>query len=61
MSHVCFLLTVAEDVMKSMTHSSVVSDGFTDDGIVHNGCQHIPRVSPPAQYGRSQKRRLSIS
>ena len=26
--------------MKSMTHSSVVSDGVTDDGIVHNGCQH---------------------
>ena len=26
--------------MKSMTHSSVVSDGATDDGIVHNGCQH---------------------
>ena len=26
--------------MKSMTHSSAVSDGVTDDGIVHNGCQH---------------------
>ena len=26
--------------MKSMTHSSVVSDSATDDGIVHNGCQH---------------------
>ena len=23
-----------------MTHSSAVSDGVTDDGIVHNGCQH---------------------
>ena len=40
MGHVCFLPTAAEDVMKSMTHSSVVSDGVTDDGIVHNGCQH---------------------
>ena len=36
----CFLPTAAEDVMKSMTHSSAVSDGVTDDGIVHNGCQH---------------------
>ena len=26
--------------MKSMTHSSVVSDGVTDDGIVHNGFQN---------------------
>ena len=26
--------------MKSMTHSSAVSDGVTDDGTVHNGCQH---------------------
>ena len=26
--------------MKSMTHSSAVSDGVTDDGIVRNGCQH---------------------
>ena len=26
--------------MKSMTHSSAVRDGVTDDGIVHNGCQH---------------------
>ena len=40
MGHVCFLPTAAEDVMKSMTHSIVVSDGLTDDGIVHNGCQH---------------------
>ena len=40
MGHVCFLTTAAEDVMKSMTHSSVVSDGVTDDGMVHNGCQH---------------------
>ena len=40
MGHVCFLPTAAEDVMKSMTHSSAVSDGVTDDGIVHNGCQH---------------------
>ena len=40
MGHECFLPTAAEDVMKSMTHSSVVSDGVTDDGIVHNGCQH---------------------
>ena len=40
MDGVCFLPTAAEDVMKSMTHSSAVSDGVTDDGIVHNGCQH---------------------
>ena len=40
MGHECFLPTAAEDVMKSMTHSSAVSDGVTDDGIVHNGCQH---------------------
>ena len=40
MGHVCFLPTAAEDVMKSMTHSSAVSDGVTDDCIVHNGCQH---------------------
>ena len=40
MGHECFLSTAAEDVMKSMTHSSAVSDGVTDDGIVHNGCQH---------------------
>ena len=40
MGHECFLLTAAEDVMRSMTCSSVVSDGATDDGIVHNGCQH---------------------
>ena len=40
MAHECFLPTAAEDVMKSMTHSSAVSDGVTDDGIVHNGCQH---------------------
>ena len=40
MGHEYFLPTAAEDVMKSMTHSSVVSDGVTDDGIVRNGCQH---------------------
>ena len=44
MGHECFPPTAAEDVMKSMTdsmtHSSAVSDGVTDDGIVHNGCQH---------------------
>ena len=40
MGHECFLPTAAEDVMKSMTYSSAVSDGVTDDGIVHNGCQH---------------------
>ena len=33
----CLIPTAAEDVMKSMTHSSVVSDGVSDDGIVHNG------------------------
>ena len=40
----CFLLT-AEDVVRKFAvpraHSSVVSDGVTDDGIVHNGYQHI--------------------
>ena len=41
MDHECFLPTAAEDVMKSSAHSSAVSDGVTDDGIVHNGCQHI--------------------
>ena len=40
MGHECFLPTAAEDVMKSMTHSSAVSDGVTDDCIVHNGCKH---------------------
>ena len=39
MGHECFLPTAAEDVIKSMTHSSAVSDSVTDDGIVHNGCQ----------------------
>ena len=29
---------------KSMTQSSVVSDGATDDCIVHNGCQHTQSV-----------------
>ena len=38
MGHECFLSTADEDEMKSMTHSSAVSDGVTDDGIVHNGC-----------------------
>ena len=45
MGHVCFLPTAAEDVKKSMTHSSAVSDGVTDDGIVHNGCQHTQSES----------------
>ena len=36
--------TAAEEIKKSMTHSSVVSDGATDDGIVHNGCQHTQSV-----------------
>ena len=27
-----------------MIRSSVVSDGATDDGIVHNGCQHAQSV-----------------
>ena len=40
MGHELFPPTAAEDVMKSMTHSSAVSEGVTDDGIVHNGCQH---------------------
>ena len=44
MGHECFLSTTAEDMKKSVTHSSVVSDGATDDGIVHNGCQHIQSV-----------------
>ena len=44
MGHECFLPTAAEDTKKSMTHSSVVSDGATDDGIVLNGCQHTQSV-----------------
>ena len=44
MGHECFLPTAAEDIKKSMTHSSVVSYGATDDGIVHNGCQHTQSV-----------------
>ena len=44
MGHECFLPTSAEDMKKRMTHSSVVSDGATDDGIVHNGCQHTQSV-----------------
>ena len=44
MGHECFLPTAAEDTKKSMTHSSVVSDGATDDSIVHNGCQHTQSV-----------------
>ena len=44
MGHECFLPTAAEDMKKSMTHSSVVSYGATDDGIVHNGCQHTQSV-----------------
>ena len=44
MGHECFLPTAAEDMKKSMTHSNVVSDGATDDGIVHNGCQHTQSV-----------------
>ena len=43
MGHEYFLSTAAEDLKKSMTHSSVVSDGATD-GIVHNGCQHTQSV-----------------
>ena len=42
--HECFLPTGAEDTKKSMTHSSAVSDDATDDGIVHNGCQHTQSV-----------------
>ena len=44
MGHECFLPTAAEDIEKRMTHSSVVSNGATDDGIVHNGCQHTQSV-----------------
>ena len=44
MGHECFLPTAAEDTKKSMTHSSVVSDGATDDSIAHNGCQHTQSV-----------------
>ena len=44
MGHECFLPTAAEDTKKSMTHSSAVSDGSTDDGIVHNGCQYTQSV-----------------
>ena len=58
----CVSYAAAEDVIKSMTHSSVVSDhhGVSDDGIVYIMVVNIPRVSPPAQYGRSQERKLSI-
>ena len=42
MGHECFLPTAAEaDKKRSMTHSSVVSDSATDDGI---GCQHTQSV-----------------
>ena len=41
MGHVCFLSTAADDMKKSMTHPSVVSDGAS---IVHNGCQHTQSV-----------------
>ena len=44
MGHECFLSTAAEDIKKSRTHSSVVSDSATDDGIVHNGCHHTQSV-----------------
>ena len=44
MGHECFLPTAAEEMKKSMTHSSVVSNGATDDSIVHNGCQHTQSV-----------------
>ena len=44
MGHECFLPTAAEDTKKSITHSTVVSDGPTDNGIVHNGCQHTQSV-----------------
>ena len=42
---VCFLPT-AEDIVRKWTvlHSSVVSDGVTDDSIVHNGYQHTQSV-----------------
>ena len=42
--HECFLPIAAENVKKSITPSSVVSEGATDDGIVHNGCQHTQSV-----------------
>ena len=58
----CFLPT-AEDVVRKLAvpHSIVVSDGVTDDGIVHNSYTNIPRVYPPAQgeYGRSHGIRLT--
>ena len=44
MGHECFLPTAADDIKKSTIHSSVVSDGATDDCIVHNGCQHTQSV-----------------
>ena len=44
MGRECFLPTAAECIKKSMTQSSVVSDDATDDGIVHNGCQHTQSV-----------------
>ena len=58
MGHECFLPTAAEDIKK--TRSSVVSDGATDDSM-YIMVVNIPRVCPPAQYGRSHLSRLSIS
>ena len=46
MGHECFLPTAAEEIKKSMTHSSVVSDGATDYGIVHNGYQQYHSSVP---------------
>ena len=37
-------VSAAEDMQKSMIHSSAVSNGAIDDGIVHNGCQHTQSV-----------------
>ena len=61
MGHECFLSTTAEDMKKSMTHSSVVSDGSTNNGIAYIMVVNKPRLCHPAQYGRSHWRRLSIS
>ena len=47
----CFLPT-AEDVVRkgAVPRSSVVSDGVTDDGIIHNGCQLTQSV-PTSSMG----------
>ena len=44
MEYVCFLPTAEDVSSSSVPRSSAVSDGATDDGIVHTGCQHSQSV-----------------